>query len=240
MAAIRTADELRRLYRQPTERAQRKLLDRLDRHCLRFVELSPLAILATTAADGRIDVAPRGGEPGFVHAHGPHTLLVPDWPGNNRLDAYTGILAGNTAVGLLFLVPGVDETLRVIGTAEIRDDEELRARDPGRRAPPPGDRARRDGAHGDAPLREGVHALAAVGSGAAHRPSSAPNIGRDTARSDEPGRCRVAGGDGGTVSGDAVLDLLPELKRREPTLPERCLPVVLNNWSEFDNCGLQE
>jgi PPOX class probable FMN-dependent enzyme len=128
MAAIRTADELRRLYKQPTERSQRKLLDHLDRHCTAFVELSPMAILATTAADGRLDVAPRGGEPGFVHADGRQTLLLPDWPGNNRLDAYTGILAGNSAVGLLFLVPGVDETLRVAGTAEIRDDEELRAR----------------------------------------------------------------------------------------------------------------
>jgi hypothetical protein len=84
--------------------------------------------LATTAPDGRVDVAPRGGDPGFVHAEGSHTLLVPDWPGNNRMDAYMGIVAGNTEVGLLFLVPGVDETLRVAGTAEIRDDEELRQR----------------------------------------------------------------------------------------------------------------
>ena len=128
MAAIRSEDELRRLYRQPTERAQRKLLDHLDRHCLRFVELSPMAMLATVGADGRLDVAPRGGEPGWVEADGAHTLLLPDWPGNNRLDAYTGILAGNTGAGLLFLVPGVDETLRVTGTAEIRDDEVLRAR----------------------------------------------------------------------------------------------------------------
>lgn len=128
MTAIRSEDELRRLYRQPTERAQKKKIAGLDRHCLRFIELSPMAMLATVGTDGRVDVAPRGGEPGWVEADGVHTLLLPDWPGNNRLDAYSGILAGNAEVGLLFLIPGVDETLRVTGTAEIRDDEELRAR----------------------------------------------------------------------------------------------------------------
>lgn len=128
MGAIRSNDELRAIYQQPNERSANKLIDHLDRHCHRFVELSPMVMLATTAPDGRVDVAPRGGEPGFVHADGAHTLLIPDWPGNNRVDAYNGIVAGNTQVGLLFLVPGVDETLRVAGTAEIRDDEELRHR----------------------------------------------------------------------------------------------------------------
>ena len=131
---VRSSDELRERYRQPGERARRKQLDRLDPHCRRFVELSPFAVLATAGPDGLADATPRGGEPGFCHVLDEHTLLLPDRPGNNRLDSLSNLVS-RPGVGLLFLVPGVDETLRVNGTAELRDDEELRARfdDGGRR-----------------------------------------------------------------------------------------------------------
>jgi PPOX class probable FMN-dependent enzyme len=127
VAAIRSAAELRERYREPGERALRKQLDRLDGHCRRFVELSPFLVLATTGPDGLADATPRGGDPGFVHVADERTLLLPDRPGNNRLDSLTN-LAANGGVGLLFLIPGVDETLRVNGTAELHDDDELRGR----------------------------------------------------------------------------------------------------------------
>jgi uncharacterized protein len=124
---VRTAEELRERYRQPSERALAKQLDRLDAHCSRFVRLSPFCVLATCGPDGLPDATPRGGEPGFVHVLDERTLLLPDRPGNNRLDSLSNITA-NGSVGLLFFVPGVDETLRVNGTCELRDDRELVAR----------------------------------------------------------------------------------------------------------------
>jgi PPOX class probable FMN-dependent enzyme len=127
VGAIRTSEELRERYRAPGERALRKQLDRLDAHCRRFVELSPFLVLATTGPDGLADATPRGGDPGFVQVADERTLLMPDRPGNNRIDSLTN-LAANPGVGLLFLIPGVDETLRVNGTAELRDDDELRGR----------------------------------------------------------------------------------------------------------------
>ncbi len=123
---IRTSEQLRALYGAPSERAQRKQLAELDRHCQRFVALSPFVVLASSGPNGA-DATPRGGPPGFVHVPDARTLLLPDWPGNNRLDSLTNIL-GNPAVGLLFLVPGVDETLRVNGAAEVRTDAALRER----------------------------------------------------------------------------------------------------------------
>ena len=125
--AVRTNEKLRELYAEPRERSLRKQLDRLDPHCRRFLELSPFCVLATTGADGLPDATPRGGEPGFVHVLDERTLLLPDRPGNNRLDSL-GNLVTHPGVGLLFFVPGVDETLRVNGTCELRDDPELVAR----------------------------------------------------------------------------------------------------------------
>jgi PPOX class probable FMN-dependent enzyme len=127
MAAVTTQEELRRLYRAPKERTLRKELDHLDEHCRRFIAHSPFVVLATTNLDGTADATPRGGEPGFVTVADERTLLIPDRPGNNRLDTLSNLVA-TPGVGLLFLVPGMDETLRVNGTAEIRDDEELKAR----------------------------------------------------------------------------------------------------------------
>jgi hypothetical protein len=111
----------------PTGRPVDKQLDHIDAHDARFIELSPFIILATSGSGGRADASPRGEAPGFVHVLDAHTLAIPDRPGNNRLDSMENILV-NPEVGLIFLIPGVNETLRVNGTAEIRDDDDLRAR----------------------------------------------------------------------------------------------------------------
>jgi hypothetical protein len=124
VAKVDTREALARLYKAPSERARLKQLDRLDRHCRRFVELSPLAMLASASPAGGQDVSPRGGVPGFVRVLDERTLALPDRPGNNRIDSLANLLA-SPEVALLFLVPGVDEVLRVAGTAEIRDDAEL-------------------------------------------------------------------------------------------------------------------
>jgi len=116
-------EALRGLYAEPRGRSLSKQLDRLDAHCRRFVSLAPFAVVATTGADGRMDCSPRGGEPGFAKATDERTLLLPDSPGNNRLDSMTNILASGR-IGLLFMIPGVDETLRVNGRARLADEAE--------------------------------------------------------------------------------------------------------------------
>jgi PPOX class probable FMN-dependent enzyme len=122
---ITDKDALRATYKSPHARSVAKELKRLDPHCLRFVALSPLAVLGTCGEAGA-DVSPRGGPPGFIKALDPTTLIVPDFPGNNRLDSLENIVE-NGKVGLLLLVPGVDETLRVNGHAVIDTDPELLA-----------------------------------------------------------------------------------------------------------------
>ncbi|MBL8293920.1 MAG: pyridoxamine 5'-phosphate oxidase family protein [Bryobacterales bacterium] len=126
MGTISTLEALRELYPPVLERARIKTLHRLDAHCRRFIGLSPFVCLGTAGEDG-LDVTPRGDQPGFVHVLDDTTLGVPDWRGNNRLDSLANIVA-NPQVGLLFLVPGVDETLRVNGVATIQDDAELTSR----------------------------------------------------------------------------------------------------------------
>ena len=111
---------LRALYPAPGERALRKQMSALDRHALRFVELSPFVVLATCDATGRQDASPRGGAPGFVRATA-QQLWIPDAPGNHRLDSLGNIVATGR-IGLLFLIPGVDETLRVNGRARLCDE----------------------------------------------------------------------------------------------------------------------
>jgi len=115
---IDSLDALRQLYPSPKERALKKQLDALDRHCRRFISLSPFLVVATTGEDGLPDASPRGGAPGFVQVPDARTLLIPDSLGNNRLDTLANIVASGR-VGLLFLIPGVDETLRVNGAAYL-------------------------------------------------------------------------------------------------------------------------
>ncbi len=123
MSIIGTPDELRDCYSQPLDRSLRKSLPALDAHMRQFVSLSPFVCLGTSGSGGA-DVTPRGDSPGFVHVHDDRTLLIPDWPGNNRLDSLTNVVA-NPNVGLLFFIPGVNETLRINGTAEITTEPGL-------------------------------------------------------------------------------------------------------------------
>jgi PPOX class probable FMN-dependent enzyme len=122
--AVDSKAALRAVYKQANPRSVAKELKRLDRHCRRFVELSPFVLLAT-AGEGGADVSPRGGPPGFVKIFDNNTLIIPDFPGNNRLDSLENIIE-NGRVGLLFLIPGVDETLRANGRARIDVGPELR------------------------------------------------------------------------------------------------------------------
>src|SRR5690606_18456755 len=112
-AMVQTPEQLRRLYAAPVERARLKQLDRVDAHAARFIAHSPFCVLASAGAPGGLlDASPRGGEPGFVKCPDPHTLLIPDSGGNNRLDTLENLLA-DARLSLLFLLPGVQETLRV-------------------------------------------------------------------------------------------------------------------------------
>lgn len=116
--------ELRALYGEPSIFGARKVMDRLDVHARRFVSLSPFLCISSAARDGRADVSPRGDAPGFVHVLDDRTLVIPDRPGNNRLDTMQNLLE-NPHVGLLFLIPGRDEVLRVNGTATLAREPEL-------------------------------------------------------------------------------------------------------------------
>lgn len=104
-----------------SERAARKVLRRFDQHCRAFIELSPFLVIGTADRAGRVDASPRGDPPGFVRVLDDTTLLVPDRPGNSRVDTFSNILE-NPGVGLIFFVPGVDETLRVNGSATLLTD----------------------------------------------------------------------------------------------------------------------
>jgi hypothetical protein len=117
---------LRDCYGQPSDLAARKTLDYVDRHARAFIALSPLMIMATSDETGA-DCSPRGDAPGFVQVADDRTLAIPDRRGNNRLDSLQNI-AVNPEVGLLFLVPGVTETLRINGRAEIVIEPTLLAR----------------------------------------------------------------------------------------------------------------
>jgi PPOX class probable FMN-dependent enzyme len=121
---IDSKEKLRSAYPPAKGRSLKKQLAELDKHCLRFVSLSPFVVLSSGTLEGGFDASPRGGEPGFVRAPDARTLLIPDAPGNNRLDTLENILA-NGRLGLLFLIPGVDETLRVNGRARLRDEMSL-------------------------------------------------------------------------------------------------------------------
>jgi len=117
-ACVDSEQELRALHAAPSELVKRKCVDRLGRHCRDFIALSPFLVLGTADANGQADVSPRGDPPGFVKVLDDKTLLIPERPGNNLLDSLRNIVA-NPEVGLLFLIPGFDETLRVNGTAAL-------------------------------------------------------------------------------------------------------------------------
>jgi PPOX class probable FMN-dependent enzyme len=113
-------ERLREVYDQPAEMTTKKIIGHLDDHCRRFIALSPYLTIASTGPNGT-DCSPRGDEPGFVQVVDDRTLLLPDRRGNNLLDTLQNVLA-RPDVGLLFLVPGLNETLRINGKARIVTD----------------------------------------------------------------------------------------------------------------------
>jgi len=123
---IRDEDQLRALFPATHALAALKSLKSLDRHARDFIARSPFLCIGTQTAEGTADVSPRGDPNGFVKVLDDKTLLIPDRPGNNRLDTQANVVA-NPVVGLLFMIPGYDETLRINGRAYITIDPDLLA-----------------------------------------------------------------------------------------------------------------
>jgi PPOX class probable FMN-dependent enzyme len=115
---------LRAHYGSVSRPAALKQLARLDQHCRHFIARSPFLVMATASAEGRCDASPKGDGPGFVVVQDETTLLIPDRLGNNRVDSLQNIVA-NPQVGLLFFLPGYQETLRVNGRARISTEPAL-------------------------------------------------------------------------------------------------------------------
>ena len=125
--AIDSVAKLRTVYRPPRARSGLKVLDHLDVHCRNFLALSPLCVISSSRADGRADASPRGDLPGsLAHVLDDKTLLLPDRPGNRQLDTLTNLVE-RPYVGLVFFVPGWNETLRINGRVEIVDEREFLA-----------------------------------------------------------------------------------------------------------------
>jgi len=122
------AAALRELYGEPMEPAITKEIDYVHPHYRAMIEASPFMVMATSGPDG-LDVSPRGDPPGFVTVADERTLLIPDRRGNNRADSLNNLIA-DPRIALLFLIPGVGETLRVNGRAEISIDPALLERFP--------------------------------------------------------------------------------------------------------------
>ena len=121
MRAVTTEAELREIVKEPPRTAWAKDIGRLDEHARTIIAHSPFVLLATSAPDGTCDVSPRGDPAGSVLVLDDDTLAVADRPGNHRLDSFRNVLH-NPHVGLLFLVPGMNETLRVNGRATLVSD----------------------------------------------------------------------------------------------------------------------
>lgn len=122
--SLTTIEAVRERIGEESPRTRFKVFDRLDETALRFLASAPFMLLSTATADGTPDVSPKGDDPGFVHAEDPRTLLIPERKGNRMILGLQNLLA-NPRVALLFLVPGVEETLRVHGRAELTADPEV-------------------------------------------------------------------------------------------------------------------
>jgi uncharacterized protein len=134
--AVRTMDELRALVAAPAQLVVDKEIDHVDDHVHAFIGASPFLVCATRDALGRSDASPRGGEPGFVKVLDARRLLILEATGNRRADTLSN-LVGDPGIGLIFLVPGYDETIRVKGVATITRDAELLVRHAGDGPTPP-------------------------------------------------------------------------------------------------------
>lgn len=117
-------EDLRSVYRHPRGGPIDKVIHVFDEHCVDFIAKSPFLVVSTANADGVCDASPKGGAPGFAQVLDEHRLAWPDFSGNNRLDSFQNLVA-NDSIAVLFLIPGLDETLRVNGTAELVTDPTL-------------------------------------------------------------------------------------------------------------------
>ena len=117
--------QFRELMGEPPPPCVAKTIALMDRHCRAFIGRSPFVLIASVSARGQMDISPKGDAPGFVRVLDDKTLAVPDRPGNRRADTFTNVLE-NPRVGLIFLVPGKSETLRISGSAKIVRDADLR------------------------------------------------------------------------------------------------------------------
>jgi PPOX class probable FMN-dependent enzyme len=122
-----TAEKLRAIVGEPGAGIELKLFDRVTEEAVEFIARSPFLVLSTSDLEGHQDASPKGDDPGFVVVEDEHTLLIPDRPGNRLAYGLTNIVA-NPRVGLIFLIPGTTETLRVNGSAELRSDPEMLTR----------------------------------------------------------------------------------------------------------------
>lgn len=125
MATVTDPEQLQALYGEVPKRAAGKVHSRLDAHDRAYLAASPFCLLATAAKDGLLDVSPRGDAPGFMTVMDDTTLVLPDRPGNNRIDSMLNVLS-DPRVAMIFLVPGAGHTLRVNGTATITTDDKIR------------------------------------------------------------------------------------------------------------------
>jgi len=121
-----SVDALRSVYRQPSGAAVSKVIHQLDDHCRTFLASCPFVVLSTADADGVCDASPKGGAPGFVKVLDDRRVAFADLSGNNRLDSFENLVA-NPSIAMLCFVPGLDETLRINGTAGLSTSEELAA-----------------------------------------------------------------------------------------------------------------
>lgn len=121
---IATEAQLRDLYRSPSDLVAQKVVAQLDDHARAVISAAPFVLIGTASPDGTADVSPKGGPAGFVVVLDDHRLAIPDLAGNNLLDSIGNIVAGS-GIGLLFVVPGMDETLRVNGRACITTDPKV-------------------------------------------------------------------------------------------------------------------
>lgn len=121
---IRTEEELRDIMGHPSEIVTRKTINYIDEHCRSFIESSPFITIATSDPKGNFDVSPKGDPAGFVKILNDKTLAIPDRPGNRKADTLTNIIQ-NPNIGLIFLIPGIQETLRVNGEAKIVTDKNV-------------------------------------------------------------------------------------------------------------------
>ncbi|MGB1387200.1 MAG: MSMEG_1061 family FMN-dependent PPOX-type flavoprotein, partial [Ilumatobacteraceae bacterium] len=123
-SCIDDSDALRSLFRSPSQRALDKEIDHIDDAAARMIGASPLFIFATSDGE-RVDISPRGGTPGFVKIVDERHVAFGDLAGNNRIDSYRNLLQ-QSSIAMLFMIPGLEETMRVNGTASISTDTEIR------------------------------------------------------------------------------------------------------------------